>query len=144
MACENMTLLRTKKILIIEDDLMLASVYKCLLEMAGCRDIRHAESGIDGLEIAKIWRPALIISDILHPGLDGFSIFEELFLHPATLSTRFVIISGCSVRANPEYAERAQEVGVYACLEKPINLRKFLRVVYKVLAEAEEETRIGL
>ena len=123
---------------------MLVRVYRCLLGMVGFQEIRHAVTGTNGLEIAKKWRPDLIISDMLHPGLDGLTIIEELSLHPTTLSTRFIIISGCSIRNNLDYTERARESGVYSCLEKPVNLRKFLRVVYKALAEVEEETRIGL
>lgn len=133
-----------KKILIIEDDLMLVRVYRCLLGIAAFQEIRHAVTGMNGIEIAKKWRPDLIISDILHPGPDGLSIIEELSLHPTTLSTRFIIISGCPMRNNPGYRERARGAGVYCCLEKPVNLRKFLRVVYKAMAEVDEETRIGL
>jgi len=139
-----MTSIRSKKILIIDDDPELGLVYKALLEREGYREIRLAKTGDKGLVVAQNWRPDLIISDILHPGLDGFSVFEELFLNPTTLSTRFIIVSGCSVPENPDYAERAEATGVSVCLNKPVLLEELLKVVYKVLAEAEEETRRGL
>lgn len=138
-----MTRFEDKKILIIEDDPDVGNAYKFLLARAGYREIRLAESGDDGLELAKAWRPALIISDILHPGLDGFSIFEELFLNPNTLSTRFIMISGCSLELHPEYSEKLQAVGVSFYREKPINLKDIAKIVEEVFTEVEEETRKG-
>lgn len=139
-----MTRFEDKKILIIEDDPDVGNAYKFLLARAGYKEIRHVKSGDDGLRIAKAWRPALIISDVLHPGLDGFSVFEELFLNPNTLSTRFIMISGCSLELHPEYPEKLQAAGVSLYMEKPVNLREIQKMVEEVLEEAEEEARKGL
>lgn len=133
-----------KKILIIEDDPDLSRVYKLLLEREGYRQVRHAMTGDKGLVLAKNWRPDLIVSDILHRGPDGFDIFEELYLNPNTLSTRFVIISGCAVSDNPIYAERALETGVSLCMQKPVAPIALLLIIYTVLAGVEEETSRGL
>ena len=139
-----MTRFGNKKILIIEDDPDLSRVYKMLLEREGYRQVRYAMTGDKGLVLAKNWRPDLIISDILHREPDGFAIFEELYLYPAMLSARFIIVSGSSVPDNPVYAEKARETGVSVCLEKPVAPVALLLIIYMVLAEVEEETSRGL
>lgn len=63
-----------------------------VLERAGYLNLKVAYTGEEGLCIAKEWGTNLIISDITHPGPDGIKIFEKLFLHPKTLSTRFIIV----------------------------------------------------
>lgn len=139
-----MTRFNDKKILIIEDDADVVMLYKVLLAREGFREIRHTDRGDEGVEMAKSWRPDLIISDIRHPCLDGLGVFKELFLAPSNLSTRFILITGCSRKGPMEHLEKARAVGVSLYLEKPITPEKFLRAVQKVFEDAEEETRKGL
>lgn len=139
-----MTKYGEKKILIIEDDPGLSLVYKLLLLRAGYQEVRYTRDGDAGLEMAKSWRPDLVVSDITHPGLDGVSVFEKLFLNPNTLSTRFIVISGSFSFRDSDYMVRMEEAGVSLCRKKPFDLIEIEKMVEVVLAEAEEETRLGL
>ena len=60
-----------KKILIIEDECLPVQLWRIYFERAGYRNIRHVETGQEGLEIAREWRPDLIISDIRHQPAAG-------------------------------------------------------------------------
>ena len=133
-----------KKILFIEDEVMVAQLWTIYLEKAGYVNIRHAETGLEGLEIAREWRPELIVSDLKHPGPDGFDVFNELFLDPHTLFTRFIMISGCSLSHNPDFDEKLCTAGVSVYLQKPVTKENLLACVDKVFADAEQETLKGL
>lgn len=66
-----------KKILIIEDDPFLQSMYVTKLEASGY-EVVSEEDGAKGFSSAQSEKPDLILLDILLPGKDGFEILEEL------------------------------------------------------------------
>lgn len=65
------------KILIIEDDPFLLSMYVTKLEANGY-EVSSEENGEKGVEVIKKEKPDLILLDILLPGKDGFEILEEV------------------------------------------------------------------
>jgi len=66
-----------KKILIIEDDPIIAGVEKDYLEVNGF-NVDIAETGDGGLEIALNGQYDLILLDLMLPGLDGFAVCKKL------------------------------------------------------------------
>ena len=67
----------TKKVLIIEDESMISSMYKTKLEQDGYTVVT-ANNGSDGLAVAKVEIPDIILLDVIMPQLDGFTVLEEL------------------------------------------------------------------
>jgi two-component system alkaline phosphatase synthesis response regulator PhoP len=67
----------SKKILIIEDDNMISSMYKTKLTQDGY-EVFVAANGAQGLDLAMQEHPDLILLDIILPQLDGFSVLQEL------------------------------------------------------------------
>lgn len=74
MANENALI---KKILIVEDDSFISDMYKAKLEYLGY-DIKIAENGKVGLELATSFNPDLILLDIVMPEKDGFELLSDL------------------------------------------------------------------
>jgi len=74
MANENPT---SKKILIVEDDSFISDMYKAKLEYLGY-NIKIAENGKVGLELAASFNPDLILLDIVMPEKDGFELLADL------------------------------------------------------------------
>lgn len=66
-----------KKILIVEDEKMLAEMYTDKFSQAGFKVITANEAE-DGLEVAKREKPDLVILDILLPKGDGISFLQKL------------------------------------------------------------------
>lgn len=66
-----------KKVLVIEDDSMLSSMYRMKLEDSGYTAF-VANEGKQGLETAKSEKPDLILLDIMMPMMDGFSVLAEI------------------------------------------------------------------
>jgi DNA-binding response OmpR family regulator len=69
--------MKTKTILLVEDDAIISSMYKAKFEDDGFK-ILIAQDGVSGLELAKKEKPDIIVLDVILPGLDGFSVLEEI------------------------------------------------------------------
>ncbi|MFH1426992.1 MAG: response regulator, partial [Patescibacteria group bacterium] len=68
---------KKKKILIIEDDQVISTMYKIKFTADGY-DVIYADTGVKGLESAKKNKPDIILLDIILPELDGFAILQEI------------------------------------------------------------------
>ena len=66
-----------KKILVVEDDPMISSMYKTKFEADGF-EVFIADNGASGLELAKKEMPDLIMLDVILPQLDGFAVLEQI------------------------------------------------------------------
>ena len=66
-----------KEILVVEDSETQASVLRWILEQKGYK-VSRAKNGADGLDMARSIRPALIISDIIMPVMDGYRLCREI------------------------------------------------------------------
>jgi DNA-binding response OmpR family regulator len=67
----------TTTILIIEDDRQIRRVVQGYLEQAGYR-VLSAADGDAGLALAQAEKPALLVLDLMLPGLDGWEITQRL------------------------------------------------------------------
>lgn len=68
---------KKKKILVVEDDPMISSMYKTKFELDGF-DVLTADNGAKGFELAKKEKPDIIMLDVILPQLDGFSVLDNI------------------------------------------------------------------
>lgn len=68
---------KTKKILIIEDDQTILSMYDSKFQGEGF-EVFKAEDGNEGFKIAQKEQPDIIMLDIILPQIDGFTVLSEL------------------------------------------------------------------
>jgi len=59
-------------------------------------EFASASSGLEGIELARRLRPAVILLDIEMPGTDGFEILRMLKESPDTVQTPVIMLSGLS------------------------------------------------
>lgn len=71
------------RIVIIEDDDILSSLYDEALSLMGF-SVGIAKSGKEGLKLIEENEPELVILDIVMPGEDGFSILQKIRENPKT------------------------------------------------------------
>ena len=81
-----------KRILIIEDDKMIGSMYKTKLEQEGFM-VLTADNGAQGLDLAIKEELDLILLDIVMPQLDGFSVLQQLRENKKTKSTPIIMLT---------------------------------------------------
>lgn len=99
---------KKKKILIIEDEKILAEMYKDKFIKAGFEVFSAFESR-DGLELARKEKPDLIILDILLPRENGITFLRRLKKEPETSSIPVVVFSNYD---NPDTKKEAIKFGV--------------------------------
>ena len=96
-----------KKILIIEDDKLLASLLKRKLEKEGY-EVSVAFRGDTGLSAAKKVAPDLILLDIIMPVMDGFEVMENLHKDKELSKIPIIIVSNSG---QPVEIGRAKKLG---------------------------------
>jgi len=81
-----------KKILLIEDHPPMRENLVIMLEMEGF-EVRCAEQGRRGLELARSVAPDLILCDVMMPELDGYGVLQALRADPATATIPFLFLT---------------------------------------------------
>jgi DNA-binding response OmpR family regulator len=103
-----------KKILLVEDDSALASVYIARLKIEGF-DVKHVANGEEALSAALAYKPDLIVLDAMMPKITGFDVLDILRNTPETASTSVIMLTALSQAKDKE---RAQQLGVNDYLVK--------------------------
>lgn len=93
-----------KKILLVEDDEGLASVYKTRLTAEGF-DIKHVANGEDALSAAVSYKPDLVLLDVMMPKVSGFDVLDILRNTPETTNVKIIMLTALSQEADKQRAE---------------------------------------
>ncbi len=113
--------------------------YITLLGNFGHR-LMEAEDGLQALELARLELPDLIITDILTPNMDGFTLARQLRAEPLLAGTPVVFHT-----ANYDESEihrLARASGIEHILRKPAEPQEILRAVNEVLKRPTASSRL--
>ena len=116
-------------ILLVEDDTDARLLYARELEMAGLAVIQAAD-GDAALRLAVTRRPAVVVSDLALPGLDGAALTEQLQTDEQTRHIPVIALTGW---AGPDVAEAAARSGVVELLTKPCSAERLVSTVLRYL-----------
>jgi CheY-like chemotaxis protein len=103
-----------KKILIIEDDQIVANVYRNKLAVEGYTT-EVAGDGETGLKVMRVFKPQLVLLDLMLPGISGVDVIKELRSEPEFFKTPVVVFSNTYLTNLVQEAWRA---GANKCLSK--------------------------
>ena len=103
-----------KNILIIEDDEVVANVYRNKLAVDGYK-VEVAADGESGLRIMRTFRPNLIILDLMLPGISGVDVIKEVRNEADFAKTPIIVFSNTYLTNLIQDAWRA---GANKCLSK--------------------------
>ena len=108
-----------QRVLIIEDNPDSRESLRLLMERRG-NDVMAAANAEDGLRIADLFLPQLVVCDIGLPGMDGFGAVQGLRARLAGQDARYIALTGY---AQTEVREQALDSGFDAVLFKPLRPR---------------------
>lgn len=103
-----------KKILLVEDDDALASVYQTRLQAEGF-DLKRVPNGEDALASTLQYKPDLILLDVMMPKVSGFDVLDILRNTPETADVKVIMLTALSQDTDKE---RAESLGVNDYLVK--------------------------
>ena len=116
-------------VLIVVDNEKNRKLVRDTLQFKGYRTI-EAETGEDGVRLAREQQPALILMDIQLPGIDGITALGQLRADPATRAIPVIAVTA-SVMAQDR--QKIVSAGFDAFQGKPISVRDFLATVQRML-----------
>jgi CheY-like chemotaxis protein len=103
-----------KKILIVEDELIVRSIYRRKFEMSGYQ-VETAEEGTSALNMLAEFKPDLIQLDIAMPGMDGVEVIRQIRAWPEFRSLPILVLSSFY---RPDLAAEAWKAGATKCVSK--------------------------
>ncbi len=129
-----------KKILLIDDDLLVSKSLARLLEKNGY-EVGTAHNAPDGIALAAVTNFDLIISDIRMPGQNGIVAVQKIkeIYEKKNIYAGFLLISGYAEEDTPEHAIR---LGINKFLFKPFSNEIFLKSVTEELDLIEKERQL--
>lgn len=123
-----------RPILVVEDIPNVLELLEVTLRFQGY-EVTSARNGQEALDILETESPALIITDILMPKLDGFSFVQKLRNNPKTLNIPVIFLSATYV--TPEDRTFAMSLGASRFIEKPIDTEDFLLTIAELLSQEQ-------
>lgn len=124
-------------ILVVEDVPNVLELLEVTLRFKGYPVIT-ARNGQEALERISRERPALIITDILMPKMDGYSLAYAVRIDPRTRQIPVIFLSATYV--TPEDKKFALSLGAVRFLEKPVDTEDFLLTIAEILTLGGSET----
>ena len=116
-------------ILVVEDNDKNRKLVRDILEFKGYRII-EVTTAEEGLEIACVQHPALILMDIHLPGMDGITAFKHLKADPRTSKIPVIAVTASAM---PNEREVIEAAGFEGYQSKPISVNKLTAEVGRII-----------
>jgi CheY-like chemotaxis protein len=121
--------LEKKKILIVDDEESLATVFKSLIENTGKYEVCKETRGSKAFNAAKQFKPDLVLLDIMMPDIDGGEVARQLKEDADTRDIPIVFVSAAITKE--EENEQGIIKGGHSILSKPVPIEKLLATIEK-------------
>ena len=121
----------SKKILIVDDEPNIVVPLQFLMEQNGYNVI-VAQSGEEALEAVSKYRPALVLLDIMLPGIDGFEVCEIVRLNPEWKDIKIIFLTAKG--RNVDIA-KGMVLGADEYITKPFSNKQIVDSVKRLLEE---------
>jgi len=117
-----------KYILVIDDETDVLKLVEFLL-WGTEYELLKASDAQTGLRLVEEFHPVVVITDIMMPQMDGFSVLERLkSIHP---HIRVIIFTARSTRSDQK---KAEDMGANGFIAKPFNRQQLVTAIEKALS----------
>ena len=118
-----------KVILVVEDEPKSLKLTRDILQASGYATI-EATDGKQGVELAKLRKPDLILMDIMMPKMDGYTACHAIKTDQATKAIPVIMLTGVEHELNKKLAK---EMGADGYITKPCTHQELLDVINQFL-----------
>jgi DNA-binding NtrC family response regulator len=130
----------TVKVLIVEDEPHALMGLAELISGWGYRT-ETARDGIEGWEKALAWEPAIVVTDLKMPRLDGIGLLTKLTEEGSALKANLAVVV-LTAMGSVDLAVEAMKLGAYDFLQKPIDATRLRTILFN--ATRQRDTQIEL
>jgi len=123
-----------RTLLYVEDNRANMELVKQLIARRPDMRLLSATDGMQGITLARIHLPKVILMDINLPGISGLQALKILREDPAT---RHIPVVAISANAMPRDIEKGLQAGFLRYLTKPIKVNEFMEVLDMALETAQ-------
>jgi two-component system cell cycle response regulator DivK len=120
-------------VLIVEDNEKNMKLARDVLQAKGYQTL-EAETGEEGVRLAKERKPDLVLMDIQLPGINGIEAFKQIRADPKTARIPVVALTAS---VTPTDRSQITAAGFDAFVGKPISLKEFLDTVKRLVEAAK-------
>jgi CheY-like chemotaxis protein len=125
-----------RTVLVVDDDDDVREVTKFALEVLGGWHVVDADGGAAALPLARTHQPAVVLLDVMMPGMDGPATFRALQADPRTSHIPVILLTAkVQVLQN-----RTHDDGLAGVIAKPFDPRGLVNEIDRIL-EAEDLKR---
>jgi len=121
---------KAAKILVIDDESEITQIIEAFLQNAGY-EVATENSSVMGIELAKQFKPDLVLLDIMMPNMDGYEICDELKKSSETKTVPVIFLTGKDSRDDKG---KSFQVGGDMFVKKPFSCERLLEIINIVLA----------
>ena len=114
------------RVLYVDDEPDIRTVAVMSLQLNKTFDVQECASGADALQMARDWRPDVVLLDVMMPEMDGPMTRAALRDDPATTDIPVVFVTA---RTQPSELERLLELDVTGVIAKPFDPMTLARQV---------------
>ncbi|MCG2776389.1 MAG: response regulator [Desulfobacterales bacterium] len=118
-----------KVVLIVEDDPKSLKLARDMLQVSGYATL-EATNGKEGVELARIEKPDLVLMDIQLPVMDGLEAIKLLKNDDVTKDIPIIAMTAYAMKGDEE---KIWEAGCDGYLSKPIDVKAFLKKISEII-----------
>lgn len=123
-----------KKILIVDDEVRIARILKRTLESTGQFKVKIENKGANAINVARVFKPDLILLDIIMPDMRGEEIAAQIREDKGLSHTRIIFLSG--LMSNEETGNTGRKIGSFIYLSKSVKDDDLIHCIAKQISKS--------
>ena len=135
-------LVRSTRVLVVDDDYYMRKVIRSLLQENGIRTYYDAQDGVSGLEAIITLTPDVVILDWDMPDINGAE-FMRIVRSPLTFPVPAIPVIMLTGQVEREKVIEAVRLGVNEFLCKPVSAKTIFERIVAIRVKPREMVRIG-
>lgn len=117
---------RLNKILYVEDDQDIAQITSMVLDEIGGYHVLHVTDGLQAIEKVPVFKPQLILMDVMMPGMDGQEAFIRLQEMGCLVDVPVIFMTA---KAQIHEQKKYLELGALGVIVKPFDLESLCTTI---------------
>jgi two-component system, OmpR family, alkaline phosphatase synthesis response regulator PhoP len=137
-----------KRILVVDDEQEICDLIKSILERTGRFEVLISSRAQEGIELARLHKPDLILLDVMMPDMEGTEVARILCEDDQTKAITIVFVTAiaipmaflASLVSNEELKQKAGPVGGHYFIQKPIAPKELIQRIDEILGSVPLKT----